>query len=189
VKTLVVFKRGTRALGYAFAMQEFVDRFPSSSGGTHAGMVLGVRIFERKSKIFGISVDEPQRKLQQHVAALAMETSRRFSSRIRFLADEVPVNAEYCTAGYGVLTNPEREAIRLFAQMEGLLIDPVYTGRAAAGMIDLIRKACFKKEERFYSGTPVERLGYSRIICTGADLNLEPRRREEREDSLFLPSR
>jgi D-cysteine desulfhydrase family pyridoxal phosphate-dependent enzyme len=145
----------TGALGYAFAMQEFMEQgvqadwilFPSSSGGTQAGMVLGARVFDCKTKILGISVDEPQRKLQQHVAALATETSRRFGSRIRFLADEIPVNAEYCAAGYGVLTDREREAIRLFAQTEGLLIDPVYTGRAAAGMIDLIRKGFFKKSE------------------------------------------
>jgi len=56
-------------------------------------------------------------------------------------------NADYCKAGYGVLTDLEREAIRLFATHEGLLLDPVYTGRAAAGMIDLIRKKFFKKDE------------------------------------------
>jgi 1-aminocyclopropane-1-carboxylate deaminase/D-cysteine desulfhydrase-like pyridoxal-dependent ACC family enzyme len=49
--------------------------------------------------------------------------------------------------GYGVLAEPEREAIHLFAKHEGLLLDPVYTGRAAAGMIDLIRKGFFKKRE------------------------------------------
>jgi 1-aminocyclopropane-1-carboxylate deaminase/D-cysteine desulfhydrase-like pyridoxal-dependent ACC family enzyme len=56
-------------------------------------------------------------------------------------------NANYCSAGYGVLTEQEREAIRLFATCEGVLLDPVYTGRAAAGMIDLIRKGFFKKDE------------------------------------------
>jgi len=56
-------------------------------------------------------------------------------------------NANYCSAGYGVLTEREREAIRLFATYEGLLLDPVYTGRAAAGMIDLIRKGFFKTDE------------------------------------------
>ena len=56
-------------------------------------------------------------------------------------------NADYCKAGYGVLTDAEREAVNLFAKYEGLLLDPVYTGRAAAGMIDLIRKGYFKREE------------------------------------------
>jgi D-cysteine desulfhydrase len=56
-------------------------------------------------------------------------------------------DANYCSAGYGVLTELEREAIHLFATCEGILLDPVYTGRAAAGMIDLIRKGFFEKDE------------------------------------------
>jgi 1-aminocyclopropane-1-carboxylate deaminase/D-cysteine desulfhydrase-like pyridoxal-dependent ACC family enzyme len=67
--------------------------------------------------------------------------------RIEFTPAEVLANADYCKAGYGVLTDPEREAIHLFAMHEGLLLDPVYTGRAAVGMIDLIRKGFFKKDE------------------------------------------
>jgi 1-aminocyclopropane-1-carboxylate deaminase/D-cysteine desulfhydrase-like pyridoxal-dependent ACC family enzyme len=59
----------------------------------------------------------------------------------------VLVNAEYAASGYGVLTGAERAAISLFAKQEGLLLDPVYTGRAAAGLVDLIRKGFFKQEE------------------------------------------
>ena len=57
------------------------------------------------------------------------------------------MNANYAAPGYGIFTNSERESIQLFARYEGLLLDPVYTGRAAAGLIDLIRKGFFKKEE------------------------------------------
>ena len=67
--------------------------------------------------------------------------------RIEFTPADVSANADYCGAGYGVLTDAERETVNLFAKYEGLLLDPVYTGRAAAGMIDLIRKGYFKKEE------------------------------------------
>jgi D-cysteine desulfhydrase len=67
--------------------------------------------------------------------------------RIEFASDQVLVNADYATPGYGILTDVERESIQLFAKYEGLLLDPVYTGRAAAGLIDLIRKGFFKKEE------------------------------------------
>jgi 1-aminocyclopropane-1-carboxylate deaminase/D-cysteine desulfhydrase-like pyridoxal-dependent ACC family enzyme len=73
--------------------------------------------------------------------------SEKFGKRVEFTPDEVLANANYCSAGYGVLTDLEREAITLFAKQEGLLLDPVYTGRAAAGMIDLIRKGFFKKDE------------------------------------------
>ena len=145
----------TGALGYAFAMQEFMQQgfhadcivFASSSGGTQAGMVLGARLFGYKGRLLGISIDEPQTALQAHCAKLASDSSEKIGPRIDFSPDEVNVNADYCSAGYGVLTDTERDAVRLFATMEGLLLDPVYTGRAAGGMLDLIRKNFFRKDE------------------------------------------
>jgi D-cysteine desulfhydrase family pyridoxal phosphate-dependent enzyme len=145
----------TGALGYAFAMKEFMDQnidpnwivFGTSSGGTHAGLVLGQRIFGYKGKVLGISIDEPEDWLKTRVSGLASDASEKLGERIEFTRDEVLANEEYCKAGYGVLTDAEREAVLLFAKTEGLLLDPVYTGRAAAGMIDLIRKGFFKKDE------------------------------------------
>lgn len=73
-------------------------------------------------------------------------------------ADEIRVNDNYTGAGYGVMAAPEVEAIKMFASLEGLLLDPVYTGRAAAGLIDLVRKGFFKSGERVLfwhtGGTP-----------------------------------
>jgi D-cysteine desulfhydrase family pyridoxal phosphate-dependent enzyme len=145
----------TGALGYAFAMKELVEEkleadwivFATSSGGTHAGLLLGQRVFGYKGKLLGVSVDESEEWLKDHVSELALLTSEKLGKRIEFAPDEVLANANYCSAGYGVLTEQGREAIRLFATYEGLLLDPVYTGRAAAGMIDLIRKGFFKKDE------------------------------------------
>jgi len=146
----------TGALGYVFAVEELMVQeapadwivFASSSGGTQSGLVLGRRHFGFPGKILGISVDEPQGVLQERVASLATETSLKLGQRLEFTPQEILVNADYCTAGYGVLTPAEREAVGLFARLEGLLLDPVYTGRAAAGLIDLIRKGFFKKGER-----------------------------------------
>jgi D-cysteine desulfhydrase family pyridoxal phosphate-dependent enzyme len=145
----------TGALGYAYAMQEFIGQktaadwivFASSSGGTQAGMVLGARLFGYKGRLLGISIDEPQRVLTERVAKLASAASERIGKRIEFAPSGVLVNDEYAVPGYGVLTGAEREAISLFAKYEGLLLDPVYTGRAAAGLLDLIRKGFFKKDE------------------------------------------
>jgi D-cysteine desulfhydrase len=145
----------TGALGYTFAMKELMEQncnadwivFATSSGGTHAGLVLGQRIFGYKGRVLGISVDESEKWLKDHVSELASLASDKLGKRIEFIPEEVLANANYCSAGYGVLTEREREAIRLFATYEGLLLDPVYTGRAAAGMIDLIRKGFFKKDE------------------------------------------
>jgi len=157
----------TGAMGYTFAMEELMiqlknlrglqdlgglDRidwivFGTSSGGTHAGLVLGQRIFGFESKVLGISIDEPEAQLKAHVSALATQASEKLGERIEFTGDDVLANDDYCQAGYGVFGEGEREAIKLFASNEGLLLDPVYTGRAAAGMIDLIRKGVFKKDE------------------------------------------
>lgn len=158
----------TGALGYAFAMEELMSQlkdlrvlqelgglergvdwivFGTSSGGTHAGLVLGQRLFNFKGKVLGISIDEPEAQLKAHVSELASQASEKLGERIDFTGDNVLANENYCEAGYGVFGAGEREAIKLFASNEGLLLDPVYTGRAAAGMIDLIRKGFFKKDE------------------------------------------
>lgn len=145
----------TGALGYAFAVEEVMKQgieadwfvFGTSSGGTHAGLMLGQRVFGFKGKILGISIDESVEWLQENVSALATKAGEKLGERIGFAPADVAANADYCRAGYGVLTEAEREAVRLFARTEGLLLDPVYTGRAAAGLIDLIRKEFFKKDE------------------------------------------
>ncbi len=158
----------TGALGYAFAVEELIEQmrtpsfsktrssdpggldwmvFGTSSGGTHAGLVLGQRVFGYKGKVLGISIDESEEWLKSHVSKLASDASEKLGERIGFTPVDVLANADYCGAGYGVLTDAEREAVNLFAKYEGLLLDPVYTGRAAAGMIDLIHKGFFKKDE------------------------------------------
>jgi D-cysteine desulfhydrase len=145
----------TGAMGYTFAMEEFMNQnkkvdwiiFGTSSGGTHAGIVLGQRLFAFKGKALGISIDEPVDQLKANVSALATQASEKLGQRIEFTGDDVLANDDYCQAGYGVFGEGEREAIKLFASNEGLLLDPVYTGRAAAGMIDLIRKGYFKRDE------------------------------------------
>ncbi len=154
----------TGALGYAFAMEELMKQLPcegskssqgcpdwivfgTSSGGTHAGLVLGQRVFGFKGRVLGISIDESEDWLKEHVSKLASDASEKFGKRIELTPADVLANADYCRAGYGVLTDAEREAVKLFASREGLLLDPVYTGRAAAGLIDLIRKGFFKKDE------------------------------------------
>ena len=143
------------SLGYAYAVEELVKQgvaadwivFGTSSGGTHAGLTLGKQVFGYKGKILGISIDESEEWLKTHVSALASAASDLLGERIEFGTDDVVATDVYCQAGYGVLTEAEREAMRLFAKYEGLLLDPVYTGRAAAGMIALIRKGFFRKDE------------------------------------------
>lgn len=145
----------TGATAYVFAMKELLDQnyqpdwivFASSSGGTQAGLVTGARLFGFKGKVLGISVDETESDLKAKVTLLANATADALGEKIDFLPQDILVSANYLGGGYGVMGVPEIEAIRLFARQEGLLLDPVYTGRAAAGLIDLIHKGYFKQED------------------------------------------
>ena len=145
---------GSNAIGaaaYAAAIREMLEQnttpdwivFASSSGGTQAGLVAGAALYGFDGKILGISIDEPENVLKERVAALASDVAAHLGSEVTFSPEEILVNAAYAAPGYGVLTDRERRAIRLFAQTEGLLLDPVYTGRAAAGLLDLIHQGFF----------------------------------------------
>jgi 1-aminocyclopropane-1-carboxylate deaminase/D-cysteine desulfhydrase-like pyridoxal-dependent ACC family enzyme len=145
----------TGAASYAYAIQELLEQqcqpdwivFPSSSGGTQAGMVAGAELFGYPGKVLGISVDESAQDLTERVADLATETSDFMGARHRFLTHEILVDDAYIGEGYAIMGPAEIEAIQLFARTEGLLLDPVYTGKAAAGLIDLTRKSFFKPGE------------------------------------------
>ena len=141
------------ASGYVNAMLELAEQncqpdwivFPSSSGGTQAGMLVGARLSGYTGKILGISVDEPAEVLRPRVAELANQTAAFLGEPLTFSPDEVLVNDAYTGEGYAILGEPEIEAVQLFARQEALMLDPVYTGRAAAGLIDLIRQGIFPK--------------------------------------------
>ncbi len=149
------------AMGYLTAMKELMEQmqsvtaveypdwivFPSSSGGTQAGLTLGASLFGYQGKILGISVDEPEAVLKDRVATLA-NMSADFAGESRtFTPSEILVNDHYLGKGYGVMGDLEREAIQLFARCEGIILDPVYTGRAAGGLIDLIRSGFFSPDQ------------------------------------------
>ena len=165
-------------LGYVNAFEEVVQQgdlpdwmvVASSSGGTQAGLALGARIFAPQVKVLGISIDNAEYALQTVVANLANEAADRLRTPERLTAEDIRVNADYLGGGYGVVGEPELEAIRLFAELEGLLLDPVYTGRAAAGLLDLIRKGYFKPEEKVLfwhtGGTPaIFAQGYQELLA------------------------
>jgi D-cysteine desulfhydrase family pyridoxal phosphate-dependent enzyme len=155
------------ALGFAMAIKELMEQtavkfdrivFASSSGGTHAGLAAGAHATGFRGEVLGISVDEELDSLQRMVAGIASGTAQLLGCPHEFSPAEIHANADYLGAGYAVMGPPEREAIELFARREGLILDPVYTGRAAAGMIDLIRRGTIGKDERVLfwhtGGTP-----------------------------------
>ncbi|MBN1659290.1 MAG: D-cysteine desulfhydrase family protein [Anaerolineae bacterium] len=158
---------GSNAVGaaaYALAFGELCDQaqrqwgeealhfgrvvFASSSGGTQAGLVVGARANEYAGQVLGISVDKTGGYLCETVAALLPPTAQQLGLDLTFGSDDIVVDDRYTGGGYAVLTGAEREAIRLVAQLEGILLDPVYTGKAMAGLIDLVRRGEITPDER-----------------------------------------
>jgi len=149
------------AAGYAAAVQElaiqlansnssFFSRicFASSSGGTHAGLTVGAKALLPQTEVLGFSVDEPLGELKSNVARLATGTAALLGLPYTFAPADISANADYIGAGYALMGNRERETIRLLARLEGILVDPVYTGKAFGGVNDWIRKGVIGKNER-----------------------------------------
>ena len=142
-------------MGYFTAFEEYLDQgvpvdwmvVASSSGGTQAGLVLGAKKHDWRGRILGISIDHPAAELQKTVSGLVNDAADRIGEPFRVQPEEILVNADYLGGGYAVMGEPEIEAIRLFAREEGLLLDPVYTARAAAGLIDLTRRGFFDRSQ------------------------------------------
>ena len=149
------------ATGYAVALEELREQalgaglaldaivFASSSGGTQAGLIAGSRLLGWDIPLVGISVDEPAERLQSVVSELATRTLALLGGNDAVKPCDVLVEAGYLGGGYGVVGELERQAILRLARTEAILLDPVYTGRAFGGLMDLIAR------KRFGSGQNV----------------------------------
>lgn len=147
------------ATGYVLAMEELTRQMlrdelridhivlATSSGGTQAGMTVGALAHHYEGSLLGISVAPEAKTLKASVLALAQATAQHLDLRLEIDPERIAVNDAYTGEGYGIMGEPEREAITLAARSEGLLVDPVYAGRALAGLIDLIRKGQYGTDE------------------------------------------
>ena len=125
--------------------------FASSSGGTHAGLMVGRKLLKKSCRLTGIAIDKvgtAEKSLKEQVLDLAVSTARYLDVDHGFDAADIDLNEDYTGDGYAVIGAAEREAITLTARYEGILLDPVYTGRAMAGLLGLIRKGAFAKREK-----------------------------------------
>lgn len=120
----------------------------SSSGGTQAGLALGAHLLGSSTRILGISIAERSTELRPHLAEIALQIGTRLDLNIDLEPDAFLTTDDYLGGGYGVVGPLERQAIRTLAQTEGLLADPVYTGRALGGLMEMIRHGAFEDGER-----------------------------------------
>ncbi len=148
----------TGAAGYVAAVEELADQlaqrnervermvFASGSAGTHAGLLVGVKALGLETRVEGISEDKVG-GLMDKIKALAMDTAAHLGLDVSLSDEDFILHDAYGAPGYGVITDAEREAIRLLARTEGIIVDPVYTGRALAGLIDLVRRGVYGPDE------------------------------------------
>lgn len=125
--------------------------FASSSGGTHAGLILGKKIYNKTFDLVGINIDKEANSalsFDQQITQLVNSTANLIGLNYTFSKDELILNSDYVGNGYGVIGPKENEAISLTAKFEGILLDPVYTARAMSGLIHLVRSGKFEKNDK-----------------------------------------
>lgn len=145
------------ALGYVSCAEETLQQLfqmglnidhmvvPSGSAGTHAGIIAGMYLNNANIPVTGIGVNRAKPVQEAAVLNLANDTAKLIGVDTAIPASAVVAYDDYVGPGYSLPTDGMVEAVKLLAQTEGILLDPVYSGKAMAGLIDLIRKDHFPK--------------------------------------------
>ncbi len=147
------------ALGYAHVALETmtqanemglrIDLFVHATGsaGTQAGLVVGFEALNSGIPVLGIGVRNPRDRQEAAVHALAEKTAVEKLGLKGIRREAVVANCDYVGAGYGIPTDGMVEALMMLARLEGIFLDPVYSGKGMAGLIDLVRKKTWGAEQ------------------------------------------
>jgi len=166
----------TGALGYVDCAFELLNQanerdlaidhivHATGSAGTQAGLIAGLKAMNANIPLLGIGVRAPKEKQEENVYNLAVATTEKLGCPGVVAREDVVANCDYVGEGYGIPTPAGLEAITMFAHLEAILLDPVYSGKGASGLIDLVRKGHFGKNERIvflHTGGSVSLFGYT----------------------------
>ncbi len=167
------------ALGYANCALELVAQtndmniridhiiHATGSAGTQAGLVTGLKLINAQIPVLGIGVSAPRDLMEPYVLGLAEEAADYLGAPGGVARSDITVNDEYIGEGYGIPTQGMLEAVHLAARMEGLLFDPVYSGKGLDGMFDLISKGHFGKSDTLvfiHTGGAAGLFGYQNVF-------------------------
>jgi len=171
----------TGAIGYAACALELlaqsserglaVDHLVTATGsaGTQAGLIAGLKALSADIPVLGIGVRAPRAAQEEKVFALAAATAEAVGAAGRVARSDVVARDEYVGPGYGLPADSTLEALELFARTDGILLDPVYSAKAAAGLIDLIRTGELRKGERvvfLHTGGSATLSGYAHVLAS-----------------------
>lgn len=163
------------ALGYVTCALELADQatqigldidelvHATGSAGTQAGLVVGLEGARTQIPVLGIGVRAPRQAQEEKVFVLAQQTADLLGVPGAVQREHVVANCDYIGAGYGIPTPGMMEAVTMLARLEGILLDPVYSGKGMAGLIDLIRQGHYKKGQNIvflHTGGAVGLYGY-----------------------------
>lgn len=169
----------TGALGYVNCAAELEDQARASglkidalihatgSSGTQAGLAAGLCALNSDVHLLGIGVRAPQEKQEEMVHGLAVKTMGRLGIPQEVPRAAVRANCDYVGAGYGIPTDGMKTALGLLARLEGLLFDPVYSGKGLDGLIDQVKRGYFDGMENIvflHTGGSAALFGYPAIF-------------------------
>jgi L-cysteate sulfo-lyase len=152
-------KKPLGAMSYVAAFVEMIEQaraaavdvthivHATGSGATQAGLLVGAMASDEKIKVIGISVSDEKETFARTVFDICGATQRTLAIDRAVSREDVIVLDEYIKDGYGILNREVAEAIRLVFTQESIVLDPVYTGKAMAALIDLVKKGYFKKSD------------------------------------------
>lgn len=139
----------------------------TGSAGTQAGLVAGLVMLNSQIPVLGIGVRAPKERQEASIFALAEKTCALVGIPGAVKREHVVANCDYVGQGYGLPTEGMIEAVKLLARKEGILLDPVYSGKGMAGLIDLIAKGQFAKDANvvfLHTGGSAGLFGYPKIF-------------------------
>jgi len=157
------------ALGYVVAFAELLEQaraqgftpryvvLATGSAGTQAGLVAGAKLLSPETKVVGISVSGSTEVVSRYVRDIANAVMEEVGEDERVVDGDVTVFDDYVGPGYGILTDSITKAVGAVARDEGILLDPVYTGKAMVGLMDLAGKGYFQGGDVVFvhtGGTP-----------------------------------
>jgi D-cysteine desulfhydrase len=168
------------AMGYVVCAREILQQsleqglaftdvvVASGSAGTHAGLLVGFHGANAGLALTGVNVRRPRAEQEDNVHKLAVEAAA-FAGLPVPVRESVLAFDEWVGPGYSLPTEDMVEAVRLFARLEGILLDPVYTGKAAAGLIGLVRRDHFARDARIlfvHTGGAPSLFAYQTVLAS-----------------------